>query len=90
MILKTITYNAIKMTLPKAMQLEFGRGLISIFQKTSRAITIILRAKKTATPKTCSKKKVTEIKEESKEKAEKEIALITKRNKRLVTKKTKK
>jgi hypothetical protein len=31
------------------MQLEFGCGPISIFQKTSRAATIILRAKKITT-----------------------------------------
>jgi hypothetical protein len=78
------------MTLLKTIQLEFGRGFIFIFQKTSKAITIVLRPKKTTVPKTCFKRKIAEIKEENKEEAKEEIILVAKKNKRLVTKKTKK
>jgi hypothetical protein len=40
--------NSKSITLPKAMQLEFGRRPISAFQKTSRAVTTVLRARKAA------------------------------------------
>jgi hypothetical protein len=48
------------MTLAKAVQIEFGRGSIVLFKKTSRKVITVLKTKKIATaPKRGSKKKIT-------------------------------
>jgi hypothetical protein len=68
------------LTLTKAVQLEFGRGPLSAFQKSSRAATIALKAKKAAALKASSKRKAGQIKEEI-------ALLIVKKNRHLAAKK---